>query len=68
MSDTEWLNEPHTDGNTEAASKKPSKRRRGRPRVTTPEWDEIASLAFSRLHPRTRRKRFHARSGDPGLE
>jgi hypothetical protein len=60
MSGTEWFDDPVEDGNTEAAAENPSKRGRGRPKATPPEWDAIASAAYSRLHPRTHRKRFHA--------
>ena len=66
---TEWLDDLHGDGNSEAASEKPTKRKRGRPRVTTPEWEYLERS--SGLVHKTRRtvvKRFHAMRASTILE
>ena len=61
MSIAEWLDDPNGDGNSEAASEKPPKPRRGRPRVTPPEWDEAAwRFGFGQRSRKTIRKRFLA--------
>ena len=60
MSIAEWLNDPNGDGNTEAAPENPPKRKRGRPRITSPGWDSMAPIFFGRKSPRTYRNNSHA--------
>lgn len=60
MSGTGWLDEPFEEGISEAASEKQVERRRGRPRVTSPDFDNTALPFYRHKTRRTYRKRFHA--------
>jgi hypothetical protein len=64
MSISEWLDDSNGDSNSEAASEKSIKRKRGRPRVTQPYWDALESTVLSHKTRQTVVKRFLATEVD----
>ena len=59
MSDTIPLTLDAVDDETEAAPETPDGPRRGRPRVTPPEWDDLMEQSEGNLSRRSHVKRFH---------